>query len=307
MIKKKTTCRDCQECIKGCPTNTLVLVQGIPRKIHKEQCIACDFCLNICPDKPVPVSSPQNIYDNEEFHNKYQEMRKSPVELNQVLEQPAIKSLLPSCNNISVVDLGCGNGQLCKYLVEQGADKVIGVDISKKMLKDAVQSVRDNRVTFIQSSIEDFETEHDTHQLVVSSLAFHYLPDLNSIFKKINSWIQTGGYLVFSMEHPIITCSHGIHQGWHKNAEGEKKYWPVDVYSYEGMRKSHWFVDGVIRYHRQFSSLLNTLIENGFTLERVLEPHAVEQAERERPFLLEERRRPSFMAVKARKTSEPSP
>ena len=298
----KEKCRTCLKCIEGCPVNALELVDGIPEKVHQELCVECNFCRDICPQR---IShSAQNIYDNQEFYEKYKAMRNSPEELNQVLEQPAIKSLLPSCKHASVLELGCGSGQFCNYLIRQGADKVTGVDISKNMLEDAAEYITDNRVTLVESSIEDFEFGHAEYDVVVSSLAFHYINDLHTVLKKISTCLRDNGYLVFSMEHPIITCSQGIHPGWHTNNDGEKLYWPVDAYSYEGVRKSHWFVQGVIRYHRQFSSLLNSLVENGFFIEQVLEPHALEQAERERPFLLEERRRPSFLAVKARKLPE---
>ncbi|MCI5148887.1 MAG: methyltransferase domain-containing protein [Candidatus Electrothrix sp. MAN1_4] len=300
----KKKCTSCQKCIKGCPVNALELVDGVPEKVRKDHCIDCTFCLDICPQRM--HHDTQNIYDNQKFYKEYQAMRNSPQELNQVLEQPAIKSLLPSCNHASVLELGCGNGQFCNYLIDQGADKVIGVDVSKNMLQDAAQYITDNRITLIESSIEEFEFGYAQYDLVVSSLAFHYINDLNAVFDKIQTCLKDRGYLIFSMEHPIITCSHGIHPGWHKNDQGKKLYWPVDVYSYEGSRTSYWFVEGVIRYHRKFSSIINGLVDNGFVIERVLEPHAVEQAETERPFLLEEKRRPSFLTVKARKLAEDS-
>jgi SAM-dependent methyltransferase len=302
MKRDKKKCKSCLKCIKGCPVNALELVDDIPKKVHKEHCVECNFCLDVCPQRI--VHDTQNIYDNQEFYEKYKEMRSSPQELNQVLEQPAIKSLLPSCKHASILELGCGNGQFCSYLINQGADKVIGIDVSKNMLQDAAQYITDHRITLTESSIEEFEFGYEQYDIVVSSLAFHYINDLDAVFNKIRTCLKEKGYLVFSMEHPIITCSHGIHPGWHKNDEGKKLYWPVDAYSYEGIRESYWFVEGVIRYHRQFSTIMNNLVNNGFVIERVLEPHAIEQAETERPFLLEERRRPSFLAIKARKKSE---
>ena len=231
-------------------------------------------------------------------------MRSSSAELNQVLEQPAIQSLLPSCEHASVLELGCGNGQFCTHLIQQGADKVVGIDISKKMLADALERIADDRIVFIESSIEDFDAGTDTYDLVVSSLAFHYVAELDDVFRKISRCLKSEGHLVFSMEHPIITCSQGIHPGWHENNDGEKLHWAVDAYSSEGMRKSRWFVDGVVRYHRQLSTILNGLIDCGFRIERVLEPHVLEEAENMHPFLREERRRPPFLFVKAAKISK---
>ena len=246
----------------------------------------------------------QNIYDNLEFYAGYKAMRNSSSELNQVLEQPAIKSLLSPCADKSVLELGCGSGHFCTYLIEQGADRVVGVDISKKMVEDAKSRITDKRITFIKSSIENFDAGSDKYDIVVSSLAFHYIADLDAVFKKIGIYLKPSGCLVFSMEHPIITCSQGIHPGWHENDAGERAHWAVDAYAYEGIRESHWFVDGVVRYHRQLSSVLNSLVANGFCIEQLLEPHALEEAEKRLPFLLEERRRPPFLVIRAEKLSK---
>jgi SAM-dependent methyltransferase len=243
----------------------------------------------------------QNIYDNPTFFASYQAMRASAAELNQVIEQPAVRSLLPDLGGKDVLDLGCGTGILCRYLVRRGAKHVIGVDISSKMLEIARYETNDERISFVKSAIEDFDFGSERFDLAVSSLAFHYIADLDFIFSKINACLKQDGLLVFSMEHPVITCSQGIHPGWETDEAGQKKFWQVDAYSSEGIRRSHWHVANVVRYHRKLSSILNSLRVNGFQLECVLEPHALEEAEQERPWLLEERRRPPFLAVKASK------
>jgi SAM-dependent methyltransferase len=243
----------------------------------------------------------QNLYDNPEFFSGYKALRDSNAGLNEVLEQPAIKSLLPDLNGKSILELGCGTGELCRYLTVRGAKSVVGVDISGKMLEIAIKETTTDRISFVESSIEDYDTGIDYFDIVVSSLTFHYVADLGTMFNKINACLKADGCLVFSIEHPIATCSQGIHPGWEKDDSGRKKYWQVDEYSSEGIRKSHWFVDGAIKYHRQLSSILNSLLDNGFQIERVLEPHAFEEAERKRPDLLAERRRPPFLMVSAHK------
>jgi hypothetical protein len=56
-----------------------------------------------------------------------------------------------------------------------------------------------------------------------------------------------------------------------------------------------------VKYHRTVSSIIHALIESQFQIGRILEPHALEAAEKDKPVLLEERRRPPFLLVKARK------
>ena len=88
--------------------------------------------------------------------------------------------------------------------------------------------------------------------------------------------------------------------GAYLDAKGEKQHWAIDNYKLEGIRHTQWFTDDVIKYHRSVETYVNTLLDKGFTLVRMLEPEAAEDAIRERPELREESRRPTFMLLSAR-------
>ncbi len=240
----------------------------------------------------------QNIYDNPEFFDAYLQMRKHETGLNKVLEEPATYSLLPSLDSKFIVDLGCGFGNFCRYASSKGAKSVIGVDISKKMLQEAQNMTGDTRITYVNSPIEEFGVEPQTVDIVLSSLTLHYVENLDELLKEVFAWLSPRGQFIFSVEHPMTTA---LMSGWHKNKEGEKVFWPVDNYSKEGERVSHWFVDGVIKYHRTIETYINSLIDNGFTIKRVLEPEAAVHFMSHRPELAEESRRPPFLVVSSQK------
>ncbi len=242
----------------------------------------------------------QNIYDIPGFFESYQRMRDKQHGLNAVLEQPAILALLPEVQGMSVLDLGCGAGELCRRISALGAKNVIGVDISSKMLELAASDIPAG-VSFQHSAMEDLKFPVATFDLVVSSLAFHYVKDLKDLANNIYDWLKPGGFLLFSTEHPVSTCSQGIHHGWIKDSAGKKLYWPLDEYHLEGIRESHWFVKGVIKYHRGISTILNSLLEAGFIIKAVEEPVASEEDEKIWPELKEARRRPPFFIVKVSK------
>ncbi len=242
----------------------------------------------------------QNIYDNTEFFEGYRRLRDTKAGLNEVLEQPAMFSLLPSVRGFSVLDLGCGAGGLCRKLKSLGAAAVIGVDISENMLNLARADIPEG-VQFMNQPMEEVDFRTGIFDLVVSSLAFHYVSDLEKLFRRIIGWLKPSGVLLFSMEHPVSTCSQGIHDGWITGETGAKLYWPVDEYSREGQRESRWFVNGVIKYHRTFSTIINSLIIAGFIIQTVKEPVASGEEKLKRPSLRDERRRPPFLIVKAKK------
>lgn len=242
----------------------------------------------------------QNIYDNERFFEGYSRIRETGTGLNDVLEQPALKSMLPPLKGLSVLDLGCGAGQFAAYCVEQEASRVTATDISEKMLEAAEKHNSYENITYMLSAMEDLSFQQGQFHLVVSSLALHYVKDYSHIVSNVFKWLTPGGTFIFTVEHPICTSRNPMER-WIKDEEGNHLHWPVDHYNDEGARESTWFVDGVIKYHRTLSTLINDLITAGFTIDQLLEPEAVPEALAENPALIDESRRPPFLAVKARK------
>jgi ubiquinone/menaquinone biosynthesis C-methylase UbiE len=242
----------------------------------------------------------QNIYDNETFFNEYKSLRDSGVSYNDFVEQPAIKSLLPSLHGKSVLDLGCGFGHFARLCIEQGASKVVGVDISSKMLEIARRENSHQKIEYICSAIEDVDWNGQKFDVIVSSLALHYINDYNSLIKTIYHLLEDNGEFIFSTEHPIVTANKGMNN-WVKDSEGKKLHWAIDHYHDEGEREQHWVIDGVITYHRTVSTLINTLIMNGLTFNKMIEPQSTPEGLKQMPKLVSEKRRPSFLVIKSKK------
>jgi SAM-dependent methyltransferase len=239
----------------------------------------------------------QNIYDDPRFFEGYSQLRRHESGLNMAVDEPAMRSLLPTLANKRVLDLGCGFGKMCRYAVEEGAASVVGVDISTKMLAKAREDTADARISYVQSALEDLDFAPASFDVVVSSLALHYVEGYDSICANVKLWLAAGGAFVFSVEHPMITA---YPVGNHPGAKDEKQNWSIDNYKFEGIRHTQWFTDDVIKYHRSVETYVNTLIDKGFTIVRLIEPEASEDAIRERPDLRQESRCPTFMMISAR-------
>ncbi len=244
----------------------------------------------------------QNPYDNAEFFQSYLELREKESSLNHTIEIPAVKSLLNEFSDKIILDLGCGYGEACKWYISQGARNVIGVDGSERMIGRARVINCHDRIEYICESMENIEFPDDRFDIVTSSLAFHYIQDFNSIIAKINKVLKPGGTLVFSQEHPVITAK-AENIGWITGKQNEKLYWAVDDYSTEGIRHKVWLNQNISKYHRTMSTILNTLTENNFNIKKVLEPSAGNIPEKIYPELVEQRRRPPFLIVKANKNT----
>lgn len=210
----------------------------------------------------------QNIYDNPAFFEGYAQLPRSVQGLDGAPEWPSLKSMLPDLTGKSVIDLGCGYGWFCRAARELGASDITGVDISEKMLARAAELTADPQIHYQRSDLESLALKDNSLDLVYSSLALHYLPELDTLFANVQRALKPGGSLVFSMEHPIYTCA--TRRGWLTDDNGER-FWGVNHYQDESQRVSNWLADGVIKYHRTLGTTLNALIKAGLTISEVNE------------------------------------
>src|SRR5437667_881370 len=116
--------------------------------------------------------APQNVYDDPRFFAGYAQMERFGAGWDQAVEQPSFLALLPDVAGRRVLDLGCGVGQLAHHLAGLGADEVVAVDLSERMLAVARTRWAHPRVTYLRGAIEDVSFSAERFELVVSSLAF---------------------------------------------------------------------------------------------------------------------------------------
>lgn len=240
----------------------------------------------------------QNIYDNPEFFTGYSQLDRSVHGLAGAAEWPALRALLPDLRGLRVVDLGCGFGWFCRWAREQGAAQVFGFDLSERMLDRARTMTSDAAISYVRADLERLELPEASCDLAFSSLALHYLADLEPLLAEVQRALVPGGRFVFSVEHPIYTAP--AHPGWQVEVDG-RKTWPVDGYLSEGPRTTDWLAPGVIKQHRTLGTYLNLLIRLGFTLLHVEEwgPSVAQVAVR--PEWAEERERPMFLLISAQR------
>jgi SAM-dependent methyltransferase len=252
--------------------------------------------LRIMTDTPPP----QNIYDHPDFFAGYAKLARFGPGWREAYEHPSFMALLPEVAGRRVLDLGCGVGQLAQHLAERGAADVTGVDLSERMLSIARAEYSHPRLTFVRASMEEAVFPPDRFNLVVSSLALHYVADYGDLCRRIASWLAPGGVLVFSTEHPVY-LSRATAEGWVRDPDGNATHWVLDRYGDEGLREESWLADGVQKYHRMVSTLLNGLIDSGLTIERVEEPMPDAAMLQRHPEWAQESKRPFCLLIRARK------
>jgi len=130
--------------------------------------------------------------------------------------QPGVKKILVSTPlEANILDLGCGNGELSRSLVQNGHQGLyFGLDFSTALLEIAHEGLSDfQNFIFIQGDLGSPDWDSQVKQcaskhipntqfdLVFSFAAFHHLPGSHihiQSFQKIHELLKTGGRLIHS-------------------------------------------------------------------------------------------------------------
>ena len=239
----------------------------------------------------------QNIYDDDTFFAGYGQLDRSRLGLDGAPEWPTLRAMLPDLAGKRVLDLGCGFGWFCRWAAEQGAERVLGIDVSANMLARAQSMAKGESVVYLRADLEAVTLPRGAFDLVYSSLALHYIVDLEGLLAKVRRALKPGGVLVCSVEHPTMTAP--TEPEWVKRPDG-RSVWPLDRYLAEGERVTDWLAPGVIKQHRTIETYVALLLGAGFRLTDLREWGPSLEQIAERPDFALGRERPFFMLLGGR-------
>jgi len=242
----------------------------------------------------------ENKYDDKAFFEKYSRLERSAGGLEDAGEWRELKKMFPDFKGKRVLDLGCGFGWHCAYAARNGAVSVVGVDISDKMLAVAKKKTNSPNVKYIRTAIEDYEYPKNSFDVVISSLAFHYIESFDDVCIRVNRCLAPDGDFIFSAEHPVFTAQ-GPEQ-WYRDESGNILHWPVDRYFFEGARTARFLGEDVVKYHRTLTTYISCLLRHGFVITGVSEPEPPEEMLAE-PGMTDELRRPMMLIISSKKKS----
>ncbi len=227
-------------------------------------------------------------------------------------EKPAIRTELPDLAGLSVINLGCGTGIDTYYLKECGAERVVGIDISSKMIAIARRDYPD--VEFYTMDMEQMDFMDETFDIAYSSLAMHYVDDWTSSLVEIRRILKPGGLYVFSCHHPISDSMEWFNDEEKRSAllgkttahssEEQTVYGDYLALPEDGIKaiKSTLGDIEIKVYHRPISKMIEHIIESGFTIEKLVEPQPIKELRKEEPKRYEKLTKiPTFMIWDLRK------
>ncbi len=151
----------------------------------------------------------------------------------------------------TVLDLGCGEGWLCRELVKHGV-KVTGTDLSPELISKAGETT-DGK--FYVASYEEISTGlfvfENRFNVIVINFALLGKESVENLLAKLPSLLLPGGVLLIQTLHPIVRMAMGDYTtGW---KEG----------SWDGLGEQ--FVQPYQWYFRTLEDWLDLLVKSGFT------------------------------------------
>ena len=134
---------------------------------------------------------------NPEQYKKFQAERARPFwDLAQKVDFNKVHSML---------DIGCGSGELTKALhVANDINRTVGIDSSANMLEQA-KAEATRGLSFEVATIETYHPV-EKFDLVFSNAALQWVPEHESLFHHMLTWLKPDGQLAvqmpFNHEHP---------------------------------------------------------------------------------------------------------
>ncbi|TAK74404.1 MAG: methyltransferase domain-containing protein [Gammaproteobacteria bacterium] len=107
-------------------------------------------------------------------------------------------TLVQPKNDMRILDLGCGTGELTKMAHERlKARETVGIDSSESMLAKSKQFESDS-LHFLQSDINRFAIE-GPFDLILSNAALQWIPEHEKLFSFLTSLLSEHGQLAIQM------------------------------------------------------------------------------------------------------------
>lgn len=168
-----------------------------------------------------------------------------------------------------ILDVGCGDGQIARALATQGSD-VLGIDPTE--LHIAIARERAGGPRYELGSALKLPVDDASQDAVVACLVFEHIDEVDKALAEVSRVLKPGGQFSFFLNHPLLQTPGS---GWIDDhiIDPPEQYWRIGPYLVETESIEEVEKDVFIRFlHRPLSRYINSLIANGLSIERMLEP-----------------------------------
>ncbi len=134
-------------------------------------------------------------------YEKYAVVQKSASEI--------LLTLLDIKENNDVLDLGCGTGKLTRKIRKLTKGKVVGVDPSEGMIREAIKRSKNMDIIYEIKSAEDIDYKH-TFDIIFCNSAFQWFKDPYKAIKNCYKALKPGGKIGIQAPAKKVYCPNFI-------------------------------------------------------------------------------------------------
>jgi malonyl-CoA O-methyltransferase len=123
----------------------------------------------------------------------------------QIVVAARLAALLPDFDSPHVLELGCGTGLLSRHLVARyPTGNIVLTDAAPEMIAECRRNLADVRGPRLSYEVMDAGEagDHGGLDLIVSSMALHWLPDPAATLARLRSLLAPGGALLYATLGP---------------------------------------------------------------------------------------------------------
>jgi SAM-dependent methyltransferase len=167
-----------------------------------------------------------------------------------------------------VLDVGTGEGQLCRAATDAGAANVVGVDPAWAQLGVARQ--RGGGPAYARAAGARLPFASEAFDAVMACLVFEHIDAVDQAIAEVARVLAPGGRFLFFLNHPLLQAPGS---GWIDDHIIDEQYWRIGPYLREDTSLEE--VDkGVLLpfVHRPLSRYVNAMAEQGLLVTRMEEP-----------------------------------
>lgn len=184
-----------------------------------------------------------------------------------------VGDLLPSpLQGMHVLDVASGHGRASRALARRGA-RVVGIDLSDELIALARNAEAEEALGVRYHVVDVAEVgtwwDGELFDGALCEMAVMDLDDFPGAAHAVAATIRPGGWFLISMVHPCFPGNDAGLSSWPPDRSYfDEGRWTSTDHNPDGVRIR------VGSSHRTLSTILNTLTDSDFTIERVVEPPA---------------------------------
>lgn len=182
---------------------------------------------------------------------------------------PIFREVLSARPGTRALDVGCGEGQLCRLARDLGVG-ITGLDPTRALLGTA--RARDPGGAYVEGRAEALPFPDAAFDLVLSCVALVDIADVGRAIPEMARVLRPGGRALVANTHSLFSA--GQPRGWIRDMAGRPLHYPVDDYLEPRSFRAEWRGIAIDNHHRPLAAYMAAFLGAGLILRRFEEPAA---------------------------------